>query len=66
MVGPLPVSKISLRLTCDTRLARMLLDTLAPLVLDGRMDEGDLRKIVSSAVRIEGRGGGKSLGRWEG
>lgn len=43
---------VELALTCDTKLARVLLHALAPLVNDGTLDAEDATKIIASAVRI--------------
>jgi hypothetical protein len=42
--------EIRLTVACDTRLARLLLETLAPLLKDGVLAETDLRRIVAGAI----------------
>ncbi len=41
----------------DVRLAKFLLETLEPLVEQGKMEEGDLVKIVQRAIRHLGARG---------
>jgi hypothetical protein len=43
---------VNLTIACDTRLARVLVDALRPLVEDGSLDVDIAMKIVASAVRI--------------
>jgi hypothetical protein len=42
---------VNITLACDTRLAAVLLEVLAPLVRRGVMDEACLLRIVTSAIR---------------